>query len=354
MYYEIFEEIKYADESNKEIDSLKLVNKSFLDSFYEVRSEINPIYKESDDYNRIVGLNYSYLFYQKMVSGIAKSVFIGLDPWSVGEKIFLPSGRLKVPGKSLRIDSRKPILYFHGDVFSYENCSLKRWEDELIGSSENLNKKLNLSITREGFRAHINRILEIIYSMSSSAKKRRTNWTIFLHELIILQKTFSSDELSQLGFVVKKDDGFLKVLDYNFSTRDYLEFKLMADLGMIKTDSIHVPELTGTSIEKYSQLNAAVLGKIPLCHFYINEHMFVGKEEFTLDQYTEYFVHPWTKSSNVRITFLENETNKMMEKSLSDFKAKLQEMKYSIICGFHEVSGGQNLHFTSEPKMVKD
>lgn len=354
MYYEVFEEIRAFSNANTGPEKLKLINKCYIDSVFEVRSQINPIYKDEDDFKRLTGNSYAYIFYQKIISGIAKAIFVGMNPWSWDSSIFLRSGRLSVPGNSLEIDGRHPLLYFQGDVYSYDNSSLKKWEDELFLIQDSLNQKLKLNLSREGFRAHLYRILEILFSMKSSSPKRRTSWSVFLHELLILQKTFSREDLLHLNFQIEQRNFFSKVVDTSFPTLDYLEFKFLAKQGIINTDEISIQVTEKDPLKVYSEINLQLTGKIPLCHFYINEHMFVGKEEYSLNQYIEYYISPWTKSSKLFISYLENGTAEEKCEEIADFARTLKVMKYSIILGFHEVLDGKKLSYSAEPRMVKD
>jgi hypothetical protein len=354
MYYEIYEELKSYSDQNQAPHLGKIVNKALIDSFFDLRSQIHPIYKEEDDSRRLVGNNYPYLFYQKIIHGIARSIFVGLDPWGLGDNIFLASGRIKIQETPLRFNSTYPLLFFKSDGgLNFSNSSIKKWEDELMYRSESINSKLNLTITREGFRAHLYRILEILYSMRSSSKKRRTNWTVFLHEFIILQKEFGKEELKNLGFEIQEFNGFKILFDENFPTVDYLEFNFLKNLGLFDSSEIKLPTLTGTALEQYSTVNKHLMGKIPLCHFFINEHMFIGKEEYSLQQYTEYFVHPWTKAQDLQIHYVENGTGIKKEAGFDQFTRELSQMKYSIVLGFHENRDKSEMYFSAEPKMVK-
>lgn len=351
MYYEVFEEIKHAQENSISLKDIQLINKSLIDSFYEIRSQINPIYKEEDDYNRIVGKNYSYILYQKIISGIAKSIFLGVNPWSWDRPAILPSGRLSVPLTPLLIDSRFPLLFFRSTEISYENSSIKKWEDEVIAASEHLNSKLGVSITREGFRANLNRILEILFSMRSDSSKRRTNWTIFLHDLIILQKSFTKDELTNFQF--DEFDGYTEIVDPSFKSHNYLEFLHLSSLSRTNSSEFKMALSGHTAIERYSSFNSQIISKIPLCHFYVNEHMFIGKEEYTFEQYLDFYVYSWTKSPHIHLVYLENGTSTKKTLPLNKFKEELGKMKYSLLLGFFEERDGK-VYYSAEPKMVKD
>lgn len=353
MYYEIFEELKYCDNTNTLSNTSQLVNKSFIDSFFEIRSQINPIYNETEDYKRLVGNNYSYLFYQKIISGIAKSIFLGFNSLTLKEPIFLPSGRIKIPSQNLQFHFQNPTIFFNSWDLSYSNSSIQTWEDELFGISHDLNSKLKLSISREGFRANLYRILEILFSMKSSSQKRRTNWTVFLHEFIILQKKFSLSDIQNLGLSVMENSPFFYIVDPSFPVLNYLEFAHLHRLGTVNTESIKITPLSGTSIEKYSQFNSQIQGRLPICHFHLNEHMFVYKEEFSLSQYVEFFIHPWSKSREIFLTYIENDTHQINTLSLSDFTDMLAEMKYALILSFHEMRDNSKIFFSAEPRMIK-
>jgi hypothetical protein len=353
MYHEIFDELRYCETNSLELAPIQLLNKSLIDSFYDVRSQINPIYDENNDHKRLVGSNYPYLFYQKMITGIAKAVFVGFNPWSLGKDIFLPSGRLKVPTQPLIFNYEYPLIYFNQNIFSYDNSSLKKWEDEILASAPFINANLNISITKDGIRANLYRVLEILFSMRSSSNKRRTNWTIFLHELLIQGRVFTQETLEQLGFSIHQTEGFTKVIDTHFPTHDYLEFRYLRNLNEINYSAISNLELSGSAMDKYMQFNNEICGKVPLVHFGINEHMFVYKEEYSLEQYINFYVYPWTKASQIFLTYIDNIEARTTTSSIEEFKSSLSRCRYAIVLGFFEKRDGKELNYYSEPRMVK-
>jgi hypothetical protein len=357
MYYEVLDDIVYGYEKNKTLTEISLVNKSYLDSFFDLRSVLHRKRPIEEELYQFVQKNHAYLYYQKLIHGVCKSTFLGFNLFNLKGDIFSESGRLKVPEHDLELHLGEPCLFFISDQqFNFQSSQFQKWEDEVFKIQDSINSLLKVQITREGFRANLYRTLEIIYSMRSSATKRRTNWTVFLHELIIQQRSFDRSEIeTRFGFQLGSCGNAFKLTDLLFPTQKYLEFDHHKSLGMISTFSIAETLDLGDQrnpMETFSRLNRRLLGKIPLCHFYLNEHMFVYKEEFEFNHYYDLFVKAWTEDKKIKIHFKENETG--LEKSLAidQFAKELREKKYSLTYGFS--SDETQICFSAEPKMLKD
>jgi hypothetical protein len=103
----------------------------------------------------------------------------------------------------------------------------------------------------------------------------------------------------------------------------------------------------------YSEINRALLGKLPICHFGIYELMFISKEECSLSNYYDWYIRPWTPSKDVILFYLDNMTREKCQCGLQDFPERLKRIKYTLVYGFKAMDHGEIFYF-SEPKMIKD
>lgn len=350
MYYELFDEIRYAVDQKSSITWESLINKSLIDSFYDVRSEIQPIYNAEQELTRLSDGNYTYLFYQKIINGIAKGIFVGAAPGAWMKDMFLPNGRIRISSEPIKFYLSSPSLFVkNGEDISFKSSHLAIWEDELMKIAPDLNQKLGITITREGFKANLYRILELTLGLRSQTAKR-AHWVEFLHELIVHGKLFSHEDLKK-KFAFSDIGEFFRITDPTFKSHSYLEYDFYSKLGVIGTESFSDPGLNFKDpLKNYSLLNESLIGKIPLTQYFLTGHLFIWKEEFSLNQYYEFFVQGWSKSKNAKIYYLENNTGKLKTATLADFGNELKAQKYAIALGF-EVDG---MYYSAEPKMVKD
>ena len=352
MYYEIYDEIRQALENQQSPDLQKLINKSYLDIFYDLRSEITHIYDENKDRERLIGDNYTYLFSQKIINGIAKAIFLGLKPGEWMEDLFLPSGRMKVPSGALEFDLALPCLYLSkAETISYAETHLMKWEDEFMKLAPALLKNPGIIISREGFRAHLYRILEIIFSYRHDHPKR-SRWVEFIHELMIHGKSFTQSQLAQEFSLVDLGDSIL-VKDVAFKTLPYLEYHLSAELGTLSTQSTLTMPASQDPLELFSAINQYLIYRLPICHFSIGELMFIAKDEYSLNQYYDWYIKNWTTSKDIQIIYLDNELKVKKEISLDAFPNELKRMQYSIVLGFKAKQGEREIFYSAEPKMLK-
>lgn len=349
MYYEIFDELRIAAEAGESIDPQLLINKSYIDSFYDVRSQIRPIYDRKNDLDRLIQKNYTYFFTQKIVHGISKAIFLGVDPDAWEKDFFFPSGRMKVPKNPINFTLGEPTLLFeNSDTFSYATSSLQKWEDAYLTLAPALLEEFNLKISADGFKAQLYRILEIIFSYRFDGKKR-SSWVVFLHELIIHGKTFKREELPS-RFTLSSKSNRLELRDPGFETLPYLEYIHNRQLGNLETTVPKDMKLTGDAMADFSAINKYLLGRIPMCHFSIGELMFIAKDEYHLNQYYDWYVKTWTQAKDIEIFYLDNDHHSRKSCDIKDFPEQLRRMKYAIVLGF---KSGET-YYSAEPKMLKD
>jgi hypothetical protein len=356
MYYEVYDDLVFSNQNNKALPAISLINKSYLDIFFDGHSFLGHRYSQEHEVSRLVQKSNPFLFYQKLILGVSKGTFLGFNVFRLPENFFTDQGRIKVPEVDLEFVLGDPCLLFTSKELRFETSQFQKWEDELFKIEDSINTFLNVKINSEGFKANLYRTLEIMYAMKSSAPKRRTNWTVFLHELIVHKKVFTKDELaSRFGFLIEQEGEYFRVTDPLFPTHHHLEFQHQKSLGRISTRKLaETLDLSDQSkpITTFSRINEHLLGKIPLCHFHLNEHMFVYKEEFELNQYYDFFMKPWTGDKNLKIIFRENETNEEKSQPFSEFARELRKLRYSLVEGF--VSEDSGICYSAEPKMVKD
>lgn len=353
MYYEIFDEIRHAKENNKEFTIQQLVNKSYLDSFYDLHSEINPIYDFSTDSKRLIQNNYPYLLTQKIINGISKGIFLGLKPGEWMNGMFLPTGRIKVPTSPLHFELNEPCLYIKKqETITYSDTSFQVWEDELMKIAPDLEKILGVRISREGFKAQLYRILEFIFGMRFDNPKR-SPWIEFIHFLMIHGKSYTLEELKN-SFVVEESGDWLILKDSKFKTRAYLEYFHNQKLDSLSTALATLVDTSLDSKALFSSLNQELVGKIPLSHFSIGELMFINKDEYTINQYYDWYIKPWTESKEITLFLLDNVSFQYKEAELSQFPSVLKESKYAIVLGFKANENGVDVYYSAEPKMLKD
>jgi hypothetical protein len=352
MYYELFDEIRHSVNSKQKISWKKLVNKSYIDSFYEVRSEISPIFDFKVDLDRLIQKNYPYLLSQKILSGMAKGIFLGLKPEKWMEDMLLPSGRIKVPETNLTFDLEHPCLYIKKqENISFADTSLQVWENAFLKIAPDLEKNPGIKISREGFKAQVYRILEFIYGMKCDSPKR-SPWVEFIHLLMIHGKTFTLAEIKQ-NYQVEEAGDWLVIRDTKFKTRPYLEYVHNRNLGLVKTSAITEVKTDQNDKTIYSALNTSLLGKLPLCHFSIGELMFISKDEYQMNQYYEWYIQPWTTSKDISVAVLDNNTFEYKKYAISDFANVLKTNNYAIVLGFTFIEDGKEVCFSAEPKMLK-
>jgi hypothetical protein len=348
MHYELYDELRHSEEIQKPIPLQLLINKSYLDAFYDLRSEIFPIYDRKKDLDRLIQNSYPYLLTQKIIHGIAKAIFLGLDPACWESSIFLPSGRMSVPAEEMHISPGQPCLYFQSDKITYDQSVLQLWENAYLELAPHLAKEFGIQISADGFRAQLYRILEILFSYRSERTKRSA-WVIFLHELIIHGKQFDISNIQE-GFSSTIIEKRVLIKDENFKTLPYLEYTHNQSLGEISTLSDKKLFPDAGSLKIYSHLNQSLLGKIPMCHFSIGELMFIAKDEYKMNQYYEWYVRPWTDSKEVEIYYLDNDLRSQRMSLIQDFPAVLRTSKYALVLGFK----ANGFYYSAEPKMLKD
>jgi hypothetical protein len=355
MYYEIFDELHHCQLTGSAPDAHALVKKSLLDGIFEVHSLLAAPRSVEADLQRLVGSSYPYFYYQKIMGGMAMALFLGLDvtAWS-GQDIFHPQGRLRIPDSELTLHLARPTLHFKDDrEFSFANSQLQLWLEGLMAISEPLSRLTGVVVTVEGFRAHLYRIIEHFYAMATTDPRRRGKWITFLHDLLVMDRKFSREELEAKGFTITPERS-CRVEDPEFIYHDYLEFNLMKQLGTISStqlsQGIELGSVVSDPTKAYSLINQGLLGRLPLCNLYVNEHMFVGKEEYSLNQYHEYYIRSWTTANDIILYYQENGTGLKKEAPIADFARELKDTKYSLVFGYSQ--GGQ--YFYARPRMVKD
>jgi hypothetical protein len=346
MYYEVFEEIRKGSFSHQE-----LINKCVIDSIYRPKSQIQDIYNSVQDHKSLLENSYPYIIYQKVLMGISTAVFFGMDPYSWNEGFFLENCRIKVPKNPLNLYMTWPSLIFEsGDTLSFKKSSLAKWDIELRKISSSIQKITGVTITEEGFRAHTYRILENLMSLQAQSPKR-TRWAEFLHEILIIDKTFTLSELKEKFTISNLEDGRILVEDREFISKDYLEFNFMKKIGHLNTQ-IMTQELKTEedAFGLFSKVNDLIMGKIPLSHFYIGQHMFVGKEEFNLNNYYDYYIKTWGINNELTVHYLNNPTGERESCSIEEFPKKLKQSEYIIVLGVTEKSRGT---VDAQPRMLK-
>jgi hypothetical protein len=348
MYYELFDELRHSEEVQKPIPLQLLINKSYLDAFYDLRSEIFPIYDRKKDLNRLIEKSYPYLLTQKIIHGIAKAVFLGLDPACWKSSVFLPSGRMSVPDNEMHFSLDQPCLYFQSDKINYEQSALQVWENAYLELAPHLTREFGIQITAAGFRAQLYRILEILFSYRCDSPKRSA-WVIFLQELIIHGKEFDSNSMPE--HLNSTTSGTRVVIrDKSFKTLPYLEYTHNQSLGEFSTLVDEKLTLPDGAMNSYSALNEYLMGKVPMCHFSIGELMFIAKDEYSMNQYYQWYVRPWTESKNVEVYYLDNDLRTQRMSLIQDFPGVLRLSKYALVLGYK----ADGICYSAEPKMLKD
>jgi hypothetical protein len=366
MYYEVYDCLQ--SNKNNPIDSKLLqqyLNKSFIDSFFEGRSYVDENqYNKKEDLKRLIENCYPFILVQRIISGIAKSVWLGFDPSVLSIDSLDSTGRLKVPHTSMFFNLESPCVYLRsapGSELNYSETSLCEWENIFLACAEKIENEIGVQPKKEGFRSNLVRTLEGIYSLHST-HPRRCAWVRFLYEIVMSGNSVNLAEFEKkhnIKFIVKKyDQGFILTINEH-EVYPYLEFNWMKQIKTIDTSS-GLSELVNEvsdfndSFEVYSAINKFLIGKLPLCHFYINEHMFVAKEEHSFNNYYDFFVKGWKQEGEYCVHFLANETTKLESLPIDKFALKLKEMKYSIILGMSSVTKKKESFFLSRPYMVKD
>ena len=361
MYYEIYDKLSQP----RGVTPILLTNKILLDSIFKNRSFIDEA-----DYNIEVDVkSFSeggnrYLIIQNIIMGIANSLWLGLCPFKLAtDTYFNKAGRISI-GEGDLVFLNVGLNFFlksnPDGVLRYDNTSFSHWETFYINSQSNLSELSGTQPTREGFRYYLFRDLELIYSMVTK-KPGRNGWVRLLNDLIIEQKAISIEEVREvykINIEVQPFEEMFNVSCSDIELHDYLETnfrtKISGLAGHRIANKIRELDFSQRPLRVFSEINKVLIGQIPLANFYLNQHMFVCKEAYTISQYLDFFVYSWTKSPDIKIWYIDNNYNKYSADFLPVFIEKLKIQKYSIVCGFSAVSDGEELFFFAKPLIVRD